>query len=93
MGIDPLSFRQIEQQTEDIYEAIVVMSQRARQILHDRIVERVMKDDHTDDLGVFDEMPEIDPESYVEKEKPTRVAVQEFLEGNVNWTVHEPEEE
>lgn len=29
MGIDPLSFRQIEQQTEDIYEAIVVMSQRA----------------------------------------------------------------
>ncbi len=43
MSLKPLSFRQIEEQTGDIYEAVVVMERRAKQILRDRLVEKIIK--------------------------------------------------
>ena len=45
MSLKPLSFRQIEEQTGDIYEAVVVMERRAKQILLDRLVEKIIKEE------------------------------------------------
>ncbi len=91
MGIKTLHIRKIEEQTEDIYEAVVVMTQRARQILRDRIVEQAMRDTDQNNLGVFDAPPEIDPDDYVELEKPTAIATEEFLNGEIKW-YRNPEE-
>ena len=38
-----------------------------------------------EDYGVFDEVKEVSPEDYVELEKTTSVAVEQFIEGSVKW--------
>lgn len=85
MGIKPLHIRKIEEQTKDVYEAVVVISNRAKQILRDRIVERAMRETDQDNFGVFDSPPEIDPADYVEQDKPTAIATKEFLEKKITW--------
>ena len=44
-------------------------------------------------MDVLDELPDITPEDYDEKEKVTTKAMTEFLEGEVNWRVLEDTEE
>ena len=86
MSLKPLSFREIEDQTGDIYEAVVVMERRAKQILRDRLVEKIIKEEESREMGVFDEVPdEIDPETYQEVEKVTTVAIEEFINGGLTW--------
>ena len=41
MAVDPISFTKLLKKTDDIYEAVVVSSKRAKQILQDRIVKPV----------------------------------------------------
>ena len=40
MGLKPLSIRKMEDRTKDVYEAVVVMSKRAKQVLNNRIMEK-----------------------------------------------------
>ena len=42
MALEPLSIRNMEEKTSDIFEAVVVMSKRAKQILNNRIVEEMI---------------------------------------------------
>ena len=42
MALEPLSIRNMEEKTSDIFEAVVVMSKRAKQILNNRIVEEII---------------------------------------------------
>jgi DNA-directed RNA polymerase subunit K/omega len=69
------------------------MSKRARQINQERYEEQVMELSEELELDVLDESPDIKPEDYEEKEKVTTIAVNEFLEGEVNWRVLEDPEE
>mgnify|MGYP001304448545 FL=1 len=94
MSLKPLSFREIEEQTGDIYEAVVVMERRAKQILRDRLVEKIIKEEESMEMGVFDEVPdEIDPETYQEVEKVTTVAIEEFITGGLTWHKHPQDSE
>ena len=85
MSLEPLSIREIENQSKDIYESVVVMSKRAKQVLGDRIVEEIIESTDEDDLGVYDEVIENNPDDYEELEKPTTVSVNEFLDGTLDW--------
>ena len=93
MAVKPVSLRKMEEKTKNIYEAVVVMSKRARQITQERYEEQVMENSEELELDVLDESPDIKPEDYEEKEKVTTIAVNEFLEGEVNWRVLEDPEE
>ena len=93
MAVKPVSLRKMEEKTKNIYEAVVVMSKRARQINQERYEEQVMENSEELELDVLDESPDIKPEDYEEKEKVTTIAVNEFLEGEVNWRVLEDPEE
>lgn len=93
MAVKPVSLRKLEEKTKNIYEAVVVMSKRARQINQERYEEQVMEISEELELDVLDELPDIKPEDYEEKEKVTTKAVNEFLEGEVNWRVLEDPEE
>ena len=42
MAVDPISFSKLLKKTDDIYEAVVVSSKRAKQILQDRIVKQMI---------------------------------------------------
>ena len=85
MSLEPLSIREIENQSKDIYESVVVMSKRAKQVLGDRIVEEIIESTDEDELGVYDEVIENNPDDYEELEKPTTVSVNEFLDGTLEW--------
>ena len=86
MGIKTIQLRSIEEKVENMYEAVCIMSGQAKRILDDRIVQASIKDaEEEEDYGVFDEVKEVSPEDYVEEEKTTSVAVEQFMEGSVKW--------
>ena len=63
MAVKPLALRKLEKQSKNIYEAVVVMSKRARQINQERYEEKViLETDYISDLDVLDELPQIDPD-------------------------------
>ena len=93
MAIKPVSLRKIEEKTKNIYEAVVVMSKRARQINQERFEEQVLEESGELELDVLDELPSVNPEDYEEKEKVTTRAMDEFLEGDIAWRELEDIEE
>ena len=93
MAVKPVSLRKMEEKAKNIYEAVVVMSKRARQINQERYEEQVIEESEELEMDVLDELPDIKPEDYEEKEKVTTMALNEFLDGEVNWRVLEDPEE
>ena len=93
MAVKPISLRKMEEKSKNIYEAVVVMAKRARQINQERFEDQIMEESEELELDVLDELPDIKPEDYEEKEKVTTKAMNEFLEGEVNWRVLEDTEE
>ena len=94
MAIKPVSLRKIEEKTKNIYEAVVVMSKRARQINQERFEEQVLEESVELEMDVLDELPSVNPEDYEEKEKVTTMAMDEFLEGDIAWReLEDPEED
>ena len=85
MAIKTVPIRSIEEKVENMYEAVCIMFGQAKRILDDRIVEASIKDAEEEDYGVFDEIQEKSPEDYVELEKTTSVAIEQFIEGSVKW--------
>ena len=89
MGIKTVPLSNIEEKTDNIYEAVVVMSGQAKRVLDERIVQKSIKDAEEEDYGVFDEIEEKSPEDYIELEKITSVAIKQFMDGDVKWSKKE----
>jgi hypothetical protein len=86
MGIKTIQLRNLEEKVENMYEAVCIMSGQAKRVLDDRILQASIKDaEEEEDYGVFDEVKEVSPEDYVEMEKTTSVAIEQFMEGSVKW--------
>ena len=95
MALEPLSIRNMEEKTSDIFEAVVVMSKRAKQILNNRIVEEIITsaDEEEVEMGVYDQIEEKNPEDYEELEKVTTLAVNEFIDGGIQWGIQKENNE
>ena len=91
MALESISIRKIENQTQDFYEAVVVMSKRAKKVLNDRIAEQTMVSNEEVEMGVYDQIFDKNPEDYEEIEKVTTVAVKEFINGELVWKNSEEE--
>tara|TARA_B100001250_G_scaffold401638_1_gene413760 strand:- start:2566 stop:2838 length:273 start_codon:yes stop_codon:yes gene_type:complete len=85
MGLKTLPFRDIENQADNLYEAVAVMSGQARNELQEQILNRTISSHSDEELDVFDEVKEPSPDDYVEKEKMTSVAIDKFFKGKVLW--------
>ena len=85
MGLKTIPFRDIEDRAENMYEAVAAMSGQAKIELQERIVSKAILAHQEEELDVFDELEEISPESYEEKEKVTTIAIEKFIDGNVAW--------
>ena len=86
MALEPLSIREMESRTSDVYEAVVVMSKRAKQVLSNRIMAEMMVSTTEEvEMGVYDQVIEKNPEDYEEQDKATTVAVNEFIDGDLKW--------
>ena len=94
MAVKPISIREMEKQSDDIFETVVVMSKRAKQIIQNRSMEQAMKEAEEFDMGALDELPPEPKEDYEEETKPTTQAMDEFMNGDLKWqTLPEPEED
>ena len=85
MGLKTIPFRDIEDKAENMYEAVAVMFGQARIELQERILNQAIIDHQEEELDVFDEIEEPSPENYEEKEKVTTVAIDSFINGEVEW--------
>ena len=86
MAIKTIRLRNIEKKVENMYEAVCIMSGQAKRVLDDRIVEASIKHaEEEEEYGVFDEVEEKKPEDYIELEKSTTVAIEQFFDGDVKW--------
>jgi len=83
--------RELDVETGNIYESLVIMSKRANQIsnnikeeLHQKLSEFASSNDNLEE--VFENREQIEISKYYEKlPKPSLVAVQEFLDGKVYY--------
>lgn len=91
MALESISIRKMEKQTQDFYEAVVVMSKRAKQVLNNRIAEKMMVSNEEVEMGVYDQIFDKNPEDYQEIEKATTVAVKEFINDELVWKNSEEE--
>ena len=85
MGLKTIPFRDIEDKAENMYEAVSAMSGQAKIELQEKILSRVIMDHREEEMDVFDEVEEISPENYEEKEKVTTLAIDKFVKGEVKW--------
>ncbi len=84
MKIETLSFQEVLKRTPDIFEAVVVLSQRAKQINARRVAENT--------LGEEDFIEEEFPleghtvnEDYEEEEKSGVISMADFLGNSLTW--------
>lgn len=83
--------RQLDAQTDNIYESLVIISKRANQIannlkeeLHGKLSEFASANDNLEE--VFENREQIEISKHYERmPKPTLVAVDEFLSGKVYY--------
>ena len=86
MAVDPISFTKLLKKTDDIYEAVVVSSKRAKQILQDRIVKQMIdENEEITEEGILAEPVVRENIDFDKEDKVTSVALDEFLEGDVDW--------
>ena len=82
--IETLSFKDILQHTDDIFEAVVMLGRRSRQIVDRQVSEQITVDtDYTDDEYAPVEMTG-NPD-YIEFDKPPVLAMDDFLAGRLEW--------
>ena len=85
MAVDPISFSKHLKKTDDIYEAVVVSSKRAKQILQDRIVKQMIdENEEISEDGVLAEPVVRENIDFDKEDKVTSVALDEFLEGDID---------
>jgi len=83
--------RELDQETGNIYESLVIMGKRANQIsnnikeeLHQKLSEFASSNDNLEE--VFENREQIEISKHYEKlPKPSLVAVQEFLDGKIYY--------
>ena len=85
MALEPLSIKNMEEKTQDIYEAVVIMSKRAKQILSDRVVDEMISSAEEEiEMGVYDQVVEKTPEDFeelvFEDEDGESASMEHFLE-------------
>jgi DNA-directed RNA polymerase subunit K/omega len=93
MAVKPISIRVMEERSEDIYETVVVMSKRAKQITQNRFMEQAMEEAEEFDMGALDELPPEPKEDYEEETKSTTQAMDEFMVGDLEWQTLPSEED
>lgn len=101
-----IPLEELKKHSNNIYEAIMIIAKRARQINDDqkRLIEQEtgydssmddVNDDDTDDDNEAPEERQMQPVKYIRLPKPTTVALEEMLSGKLNfqYTAKSGEEE
>ena len=87
MNVKAIPMSNLFEKCDDIYTTVVIVAQRAKQIIDQRVIPI---DENEDD--VEDSIQLIEPEIVIEEiDKPMVVALEEYLNGELEW--RKPEED
>lgn len=93
--IQTLSIRELEKKATNIYEAIVVLAKRARQINDEQKQVLMREREYDDDYDEFSE-DEVDfsaAADYIDLPKPTDISLEEFLDHKIKYQYPEESED
>ena len=85
MRIRTLAFQELLQNTEDAFEAVVVLSQRSEQINTRRMAERANLEEDVYEEEEFSMSEPVENPDYVEEEKCNVLAMEDFQDGGLKW--------
>ena len=86
MAVEAISFTKLLKKTDDIYEAVVVSSKRAKQLLQDRIVKQMIdENEEISEEGILAEPVVRENIDFDKEDKVTSLALDEFLDGEIDW--------
>jgi DNA-directed RNA polymerase omega subunit len=95
--IDTISISEIEDKADNVYESVIVVAKRARQINDEQkqLLQREQDEYDEDYDALIEEEGEIIPEEgeYLKLPKPSALALGEFMEGKLEYFYRETEEE
>lgn len=99
MPIKPINLDELTARAKNIHEAIVAMSKRARQINEEMKIEFNQRiamfapkaETESDDNDVNPDQLRVSLE-FEKRPKPTDIALEELLQGKLEWRYREPEE-
>lgn len=93
--VSTVSIDALEKYADNVYEAIIILAKRARQINEEQ--KRLIQQEKDADEGFSDydeEEPEIlSPREYKKFPKPTTLALSEFLAGKIAYSYRSEENE
>ena len=95
--IDTISISEIEDKADNVYESVIVVAKRARQI-NDEQKQLLMKeqDEYDEDYdALMEEEGEIIPNEgeYLKLPKPSAIALEEFMDGKLEYSYRQLDEE
>ncbi|MCF7805164.1 MAG: DNA-directed RNA polymerase subunit omega [Candidatus Marinimicrobia bacterium] len=87
MAVETISFRDLEDQTTDTFEAIIIMAKRARQVNAERLAKMelpaFMEDTEDEEIGLDrEDLEDVDFDGI---EKATTFAIREMLTGDLTF--------
>ena len=80
MKIEAVKMNEILSDNNDIYQTIMIVSSRARQVIDKRYLEQI----NLDEIEDTDELIQFSKEDF-DKEKPITQAFEEFLDEKIEW--------
>tara|TARA_B100000029_G_C17482067_1_gene925904 strand:- start:633 stop:914 length:282 start_codon:yes stop_codon:yes gene_type:complete len=86
MNIEAIKMNEILKDDNDIYQTVMIVSSRARQVIDKRFLERI----DLDEIEDTDELIQFSKEDF-DKEKPIMLAYEEFLNNELEWRLDNEE--
>ena len=80
MNIEAIKMNEILTDDNDIYQTVMVVSNRARQVIDKRFLEQI----NLDEIEDTDELIQFSKEDF-DKEKPIMKAYKEFVDSELQW--------
>ena len=80
MKIEAIKMNEILSENNDIYQTVMIVSNRARQVIDKRFLEQI----NLDEIEDTDELIQFSKEDF-DKEKPIMKAYKEFINSELEW--------
>ena len=79
MNVKTIHMSQMFKRCDDIYKAVMVVAQRAKQIIDERVIPIDENEDVEDSIEFENDI------QIIYTEKPESVALEEFIDGKLKW--------
>ena len=84
MKIEAIKMNEILSDDNDIYQTVMIVSNRARQVIDKRFLEQI----NLDEIEDTDELIQFSKEDF-DKEKPIMKAYSEFIDNELEWHLND----